>query len=134
MSEGGKCRDVPRTVLPGQMAREGVAAGQGICRWQNPAYRPARPPPMVVACALVASWAAGALYGHMRASRNALSSASRARPLARSGEPALLGIHADTRQRGGPWRLCPHSMIAVEASDQASGLRLAELLAAFSLA
>ena len=31
-------------------------------------------------------------------------------------------------------RVCPHSMIGVEASDQDSGLRLAELLAAFSLA
>jgi hypothetical protein len=37
---------------------------------------------MALACALAESWSGGAPWGHTRAERNALSSASRVRPLA----------------------------------------------------
>ena len=52
--------------------------------------------------------------------------------MAAAGFPGVCGLCASNEPDA--WRVCPHSTIGVEASDQDSGLRLAELLAAFSLA
>jgi hypothetical protein len=74
--------DVVRPVSAGQHHRRGIMAGQETAgNRTRPTGRLARRPRLWPAL-----WqdhgAAGALWGHVRASRNAWSSASRARPLA----------------------------------------------------